>query len=72
MRAKSSVKRAMTIAVTSVATSAAIAGGVYAANKYFTNHNTTLNGKPIRINSEQIRKASELGKKIFSFGKYVY
>lgn len=72
MRAKSSVKRAMTIAVTSVATSAAIAGGVYAANKYFTKHNTTLNGKPIRINSEQIRKASELGKKIFSFGKYVY
>ena len=39
---------------------------------YHTKHNTTLNCKPIRINSEQIRKASELGKKIFSFGKYVY
>ena len=35
----------------------------------YTNYNYD---KPIRINSEQIRKASELGKKIFSFGKYIY
>ena len=72
MRAKSSIKRAMTMTVTAVATSAAIAGGVYAANKYFAGHNTTLNGRPIRVNSEQIRKASDLGKKIFSAGKYIY
>ena len=72
MRAKSSIKRAMTMTVTAVVTSAAIAGGVYAANKYFAGHNTTLNGKPIRVNSEQIRKASDLGKKIFSAGKYIY
>ena len=72
MRAKSSIKRAMTMTVTAVVTSAAIAGGVYAANKYFAGHNTTLNWKPIRVNSEQIRKASDLGKKIFSAGKYIY
>ena len=72
MRVKSSIKRAMTMTVTAVVTSAAIAGGVYAANKYFAGHNTTLNGKPIRVNSEQIRKASDLGKKIFSAGKYIY
>ena len=72
MRAKSSIKRAMTMTVTAVVTSAAIAGGVYAANKYFAGHNTTLNGKPIRVNSEQIRKASDLGKKIFNAGKYIY
>ena len=72
MRAKSSIKRAMTMTVTAVVTSAAIAGGVYVANKYFAGHNTTLNGKPIRVNSEQIRKASDLGKKIFSAGKYIY
>ena len=72
MRAKSSIKRAMTMTVTAVVTSAAIAGGVYAANKYFAGHNTTLNGKPIRVNSEQIRKASDLGKKIISAGKYIY
>ena len=72
MRAKSSIKRAMTMTVTAVVTSAAITGGVYAANKYFAGHNTTLNGKPIRVNSEQIRKASDLGKKIFSAGKYIY
>ena len=69
---KASIKRTMTITVKAALTSSAIAAGTYAVNRYLSSHNTTLNGKPIRINNEKVKKYADIGKKIIDFGKYVY
>lgn len=66
-----SVKRVMTMSVKAAIGTAAVAGGVYAVNRYLSNHNTTLNGKPIQISSEQFKKVSDIGKKIMEVRKYV-
>ena len=71
-RAKASVKRTMTMTISAVAASAAIAGGAYAINKYLSGQKVTLNGRPVRVQSPQIKKAAEIGKKIFGMGKFVY
>ena len=70
-RKKASMKRAMTMSVKAAIGTAAPAGGVYAVNRYLSNHKTTLNGQPIRINSEQIKKYTDIGKKILGVKKYV-
>ena len=62
-----SVKRGMTIAVSTAAASAAVAGGVTLVNKYMAN-----NGKSIRINSEQIKNAAGRIKNLFEMKKYMY
>lgn len=60
-RKKAAMKRAMTVSVKTAITSAAIAGGVYAANRY-------LNDKgSLNINSEQVANMIKNGKKLFSY-----
>ena len=45
---KASIKRAMTMTVKTAATTAAVAAGTYAINKYLANHNVAINGKAVR------------------------
>lgn len=69
---KSSIKRSMTMTVKTLATTTAIAGGVYATNKYMKNHQVTLNGKPVRFSSQNVKDVANLAKKVHKFMDYVY
>jgi hypothetical protein len=70
-RAKASIKRTMTIAVSSLAGTAAVTAGAYAANRYLKSHDVRLNGRPVRIDAANIRKAADFGKKIVGLGKFI-
>jgi hypothetical protein len=69
-RKKAAIKRTMTMTVKTAATSAVIAGGMYAANKYLSDHNVTLNGNSIRVNANTvntINNAIKLGQEVLKF-----
>ena len=53
-RYKASIKRSMTMAAKTAVTSAAIAGGAYAVNRYLSTHKVTLNGKPVTLGAQNI------------------
>ena len=72
MRKAASIKRGMTMAVKATATSAAIAGGVYAVNKYLTNHNVTLNGKSVRFSSQTVSSITKLANGVKDALGYFY
>ena len=69
---KTALKRSMTKTVKSAATTVAIAGGVYATNRYLGNHQTTLNGNPVRFSSQNVRDVMGAAKKVKNFIGYVY
>ena len=71
-RKKANLKRAMTMTVKAAATTATVTTGAYAVNKYLSTHQYTLNGKPMSINAEQIRRAANIGKRMMNMGKYIY
>ena len=54
MRKQAAIKRTMTMTVKTAATSAAIALGTYAVNKYLQNHEVTLNGNLVQFSSEKV------------------
>lgn len=62
-RKKASMKRAMTMTVKAAAGTAAVAAGVVATNAVLSKYNVQLNGRPISINSEQVKRAVKFGKK---------
>jgi hypothetical protein len=70
-RAKAGIKRAMTITVSSIAGTAALAAGTYAVNRYLKNHDVTLNGAPLRVGSDAIRRAADIGKEIVGLGRFI-
>ena len=63
-RKKASMKRAMTMTVKAAAGTAAVAVGVVATNAVLSKYNVQLNGRPISINSEQVKRAIKFGKKV--------
>lgn len=63
-RKKASMKRAMTMTVKAAAGTAAVAAGVVATNAVLSKYNVQLNGRPISINSEQVKRAVKFGKKV--------
>ena len=69
---KAALKRAMTMTVKTAATSAAIAGGTYAVNKYLSNHQVTLNGNSVRFSTQNISNLMNTAKKVKNFMGYVY
>lgn len=69
---KAALKRAMTMTVKTAATSAAIAGGTYAVNKYLSNHQVTLNGNSVRFSTQNISNLMNTAKKAKNFMGYVY
>ena len=70
-RKKASIKRAMTMSVATVAGTAAVTAGVYAANRYLSNHKVTLNGSPLRVNSDQFRRYADTARRIFEVRNYI-
>jgi hypothetical protein len=69
---KAAIKRGMTMTVKAAATSAAIAGGTYAVNKYLGNHQVTLNGNSVRFSSQNVSDLMNTAKKVKNFMGYVY
>lgn len=63
-RKKASMKRAMTMTVKAAAGTAAVAVGVAATNAVLSKYNVQLNGRPISINSEQVKRIVKFGKKV--------
>lgn len=61
---KAALKRAMTMTVKSAATTAAVTGGMYAANRYLSNHQTTLNGNLIQFSSQNVGNVMNAAKKV--------
>ncbi len=62
-RKKASMKRAMTMTVKAAAGTAAVAAGVVATNAVLSKYNVQLNGRPVGINSEQVKRVVKFGKK---------
>ena len=59
-----SVKRSMTMTVKTATTSAAIAGGVYAVNKYLDNHQVTRNGERVTLKSQHVKNVINTAKRV--------
>ena len=71
-RKKASMKRAMTMTAKAAATSAAIGVGVYAANRYLSNHNVTLNGQSVRFSTQNVSSVVDIANKARKFMGYMY
>ena len=69
---KANLKRAATMSVKAVAATATVAAGTYAVNRYLSSHNVTLDGKPIRLKTQNLRDAVEMAKKAKRFMGYFY
>lgn len=69
---KASLKRAATMTVKAAATTTAVTAGAYAVNRYFNNHQTTLDGKPIRLSASKIMDVAGYAKKAKDFLGYMY
>ena len=69
---KASIKRKMTITVKAAATTAAVAGGAYAVNRYLSNHQVTLNGKSVRFSTQNINDVINMANKAKNFMGYFY
>ena len=69
-RKKASLKRAMTMSVKAAATTAAITGGVYAANRYLSNHRVTLNGERVQFSEQKVRNVMKWAKMAKGFMGY--
>ena len=69
---KANLKRAATMSVKAVAATATVAAGTYAVNRYLSSHNVTLDGKPIRLKTQNVRDAAEMAKKAKRFMGYFY
>jgi len=67
---KAALKRGMTMTVKAAATTAAVSAGAYAANKYLNNHQVTLNGKRVKLSSQNIRDVAGVAKKVKDFMGY--
>ena len=69
---KANLKRTATMSVKAVAATATVAAGTYAVNRYLSSHNVTLDGKPIRLKTQNLRDAAEMAKKAKRFTGYFY
>lgn len=62
MRAQASIKRSMTMTVKTAAGTAAVAGGLYAVNKYLDNHQVTLNGQRVQFGAQNVSNVVSMAK----------
>ena len=72
MRKQAAIKRTMTMTVKTAATSAAIALGTYAVNKYLQNHEVTLNGNLVQFSSEKVIDILDDVKRVKDIMDYFY
>ena len=71
-RRMASIKRSMTMTTKAVATSAAITAGVYAANKYMSNHEVTVNGRRVNFSAQNVSDVISTANKVRDFMGYFY
>lgn len=69
---KAAIKRSMTMTVKAAATASVVAAGMYAANRYLSNHEVTLNGKRVKISFQNVADIADLAKKVKNFMGYIY
>ena len=69
---KANLKRTATMSVKAVAATATVAASTYAVNRYLSSHNVTLDGKPIRLKTQNLRDVAETAKKAKRFMGYFY
>ena len=72
MRTQANIKRSMTITVKAAVGTAAVAAGAYAANRYLENHNVTVNGKRVRLGSQNIWDVVDIAKKARDIIGFIY
>lgn len=71
-RMKASIKRSMSMTVKAAATTAAIGAGAYAVNRYLTNHDVTVNGRPLRVGAQTLSSVADMARKARNFTGYFY
>lgn len=69
---KAAFKRRMTMTAKAAAGTAVAAAGAYAANKYLTSHQVTLNGKRVRVGAQNLKDVAGAIKKAKKFIGYFY
>ena len=69
---KAAIKRSMTMTVKAAAAGAAITAGTMAVNKYLSDHQYTLDGKPIRLGVQNVADVAAAAKKVKDFMDYFY
>ena len=72
MRKQASIKRSMTMAAKTAAASAAVAGGLYAVNRYMDAHQVTLDGKPVRFGAQTVSSIAGAAKTVRDLMGYMY
>ncbi len=71
-RKQAAIKRTMTKSMKAMAGTAAVAAGTYAANRYLTNHDVTVNGKSVRFNVQTVSNVVDMAEKVRKFMGYMY
>lgn len=72
MHAKANIKRKMTMTMKAVAGTAVVTAGAYAANRYLTNHNVTVNGRPVRLSTQTLGDVAAAAKKVKDMMDFLY
>ena len=69
---KASIKRAMTMTVKAAAGASIAAAGAYAANRYLSSHNVTINGRRVQMSASTLHNIADLAKKGKDLFGYIY
>lgn len=72
MRKQAAIKRTMTMSVKAAAGTAAVAGGVYAVNKYLDKHQVTLDGKKVRFSAQTVSSIAGVARTVKDLMGYFY
>lgn len=72
MRKQASIKRTMTMTAKAAVASAAVAGGMYAVNKYLDNHQVTLNGKRVQFGAQTVNNVASTAKTVKNLLGYLF
>lgn len=72
MQKQAAFKRTMKLTAKAAAGTAAVAAGTYAANKYLSNHQVTLNGKQVQFSAQSVDKVMNAAKRAKDLMGYFY
>jgi hypothetical protein len=67
---KAAIKRGMTMTVKAAATTATVAAGTYAVNRYLNSHQTTLNGQRVQFSTQNVNDVLYAANKVKDFIGY--
>ena len=64
MRKIASIKRTATMTVKAAAATTAVSAGLYATNRYLSNHQVTLNGRPVQFSTQNVSAVANVAKTV--------